>query len=68
MGCNNFTLLKCTSSYPASPKDSNIMTIGHMRELFNCEVGLSDHTMGIGAAIAAVAHGASLIEKHIELH
>ena len=66
-GCESLALLKCTSSYPASPENSNILTIPHMRELFGCEVGLSDHTMGIGAAIAAVANGASIIEKHFTL-
>ena len=66
-GSNNFILLKCTSSYPANPKNSNILTIPHMKNLFNCEVGLSDHTKGIGASIAAIAHGASIIEKHFTL-
>ena len=66
-GCKELILLKCTSTYPANPKSSNVLTIPHMRELFGCEVGLSDHTMGIGASIAAVAHGASLIEKHFTL-
>ena len=66
-GCNNLVLLKCTSSYPASPQDSNIRTIAHMRDLFGCEIGLSDHTMGIGAAVASVALGASVIEKHFTL-
>lgn len=66
-GCKSLVLLKCTSTYPASPKDSNILTIPHMRELFGCEVGLSDHTMGIGVAVAAVAHGATVIEKHFTL-
>lgn len=66
-GCNNFILLKCTSSYPASPKDSNIKTISHMRDLFQCQVGLSDHTLGIGAAVASVALGATVIEKHFTL-
>ncbi len=67
-GCNQLALLKCTSTYPASPKDSNILTIPHMRKLFNCEIGLSDHTLGIGASIAAVSHGASIVEKHITLN
>ncbi len=67
-GCNQFILLKCTSTYPASPKNSNVSTISHMRSLFNCEVGLSDHTMGIGASIAAVSHGATIIEKHFTLN
>lgn len=66
-GCKDLILLKCTSTYPAKPENSNILTIPHMRELFNCEVGLSDHTMGIGASIAAIAHGASVIEKHFTL-
>lgn len=66
-GCRDLILLKCTSTYPASPENSNIVTIPHMRELFGCEVGLSDHTLGIGTAIAAVAHGASVIEKHFTL-
>jgi N-acetylneuraminate synthase len=66
-GCRQLILLKCTSTYPASPLNSNVVTIPHMRELFDCEIGLSDHTMGIGAAVAAVAHGASVIEKHCTL-
>ncbi|WP_181391516.1 pseudaminic acid synthase [Methanospirillum stamsii] len=66
-GCRDLILLKCTSTYPASPENSNILTIPHMRELFGCEVGLSDHTLGIGTAIAAVAHGATVIEKHFTL-
>lgn len=66
-GCSDIILLKCTSTYPASPKDSNLMTLPHLRDLFACEVGVSDHTLGIGAAIAAVALGASVIEKHFTL-
>ena len=66
-GCSDIILLKCTSTYPASPKDSNLKTLPHLRELFTCEVGVSDHTFGIGAAIAAVALGASVIEKHFTL-
>lgn len=66
-GCKDLILLKCTSSYPSSPLHSNILTIPHMRDLFKCEVGLSDHTSGIGAATAAVAHGATVIEKHFTL-
>ena len=66
-GCEQFVLLKCTSTYPAAPENSNLFTIPHMRELFNCEVGLSDHTMGVGASVAAVAHGATVIEKHFTL-
>ena len=63
-GCKELVLLKCTSTYPASPDCSNIRTLPHMRELFDCEVGLSDHTMGCGAAVAAVAMGAVMVEKH----
>ena len=67
-GCKDLILLKCTSSYPANPKDANISTIPHMRELFDCEVGLSDHTMGVGVSLASVALGASVIEKHFTLN
>ena len=66
-GCKKIILLKCTSNYPASVKNSNILTIPHMKNKFKCEVGLSDHTLGIGAAIAAVANGATVIEKHLTL-
>ena len=66
-GCKDLILLKCTSSYPASPENTHLNTIPHMRGLFGCEVGLSDHTMGVGAAVAAVALGASVIEKHFTL-
>lgn len=66
-GCKDLILLKCTSSYPASPEDSNLLTIPHMEKLFDCPVGLSDHTIGIGAAVASVALGACLIEKHFTL-
>ncbi len=66
-GCNDMILLKCTSSYPATPENSNVLTIPHMRELFQCQVGLSDHTMGIGAALAGVALGATVIEKHFTI-
>lgn len=66
-GCNNLILLKCTSTYPATPGNTNILTIPHLRELFDCEVGLSDHTMGIGVSVAAVALGATVIEKHFTL-
>ncbi len=68
VGATEIALLKCTSSYPATPENSNVLTIPRLRELFGCEVGLSDHTLGIGAAIAAVAHGATLIEKHLTLN
>ncbi len=66
-GCKELILLKCTSTYPASPENTNITTIPHMAQLFNCHVGLSDHTMGIGASVAAVALGARVIEKHFTL-
>jgi len=66
-GCRDLILLKCTSTYPASPENTNILTIPHMRELFGCEVGLSDHTMGVGVAVASVALGATVIEKHFTL-
>ena len=64
-GCRDLIILKCTSNYPAPPESSNLATIPHMRQLFDCQIGLSDHTMGIGAAIAATALGAVAIEKHI---
>jgi len=66
-GAQDLILLKCTSAYPASPENSNLNTIPHMRELFGCHVGLSDHTMGIGAAVASAALGAVAIEKHVTL-
>lgn len=66
-GCKDIILLKCTSSYPAPPENSNIFTIPHMRELFGVQVGLSDHTLGIGVAVASVALGATVIEKHITI-
>jgi N-acetylneuraminate synthase len=66
-GCRDLVLLQCTSTYPATPENSNLATIPHMREMFDCEVGLSDHTAGCGAAVAAVALGATVIEKHFTL-
>ncbi len=66
-GCKELVLLKCTSTYPATPENTNLEAIPLLKKLFNCEVGLSDHTMGIGASIAAVALGASVIEKHFTL-
>lgn len=66
-GCKDLILLKCTSAYPATPKDANLLTIPNLRETFKVEVGLSDHTMGIGVAIASVALGATVIEKHFTL-
>lgn len=63
-GNNQIILLKATSTYPADPAESNLLTIPHMRALFQTEVGLSDHTLGVGTSVAAVALGATLIEKH----
>jgi pseudaminic acid synthase len=66
-GCKDLVLLKCTSTYPATPENTNLRTIPNLRDAFACEVGLSDHTMGCGVAVAAVAFGASVIEKHFTL-
>ena len=66
-GCKDIVLLKCTSSYPSSPENTNLLTIPHLRESFEVEVGLSDHTMGVGAACASIAMGATVIEKHFTL-
>lgn len=66
-GCKDLILLKCTSTYPATAENTNILTIPHLRELFACEVGLSDHTMGVGVSVASVALGATVIEKHFTL-
>lgn len=67
-GCKDLVLLKCTSTYPATAGNTNILTIPHMRELFGCEVGLSDHTMGVGVSVASVALGATVLEKHFTLN
>jgi N-acetylneuraminate synthase len=66
-GARDILLLKCTSTYPAQPDDTNILTIPDMRARFGCPVGLSDHTMGIGVAVASIALGACAIEKHFTL-
>lgn len=66
-GCQQLILLKCTSHYPADPVDANLATIPHLAQLFDCQVGLSDHTAGIGVAVASVVLGASVIEKHFVL-
>lgn len=66
-GCKDLVLLKCTSTYPATPANTNILTIPHMRDLFGTQVGLSDHTMGVGVAVGAVALGATVVEKHFTL-
>lgn len=67
-GCSDLILLKCTSTYPANATNTNILTIPHLRKLFDCEVGLSDHTLGIGVSVASVALGATVIEKHFTLN
>lgn len=66
-GCRDIILLKCTSSYPATPEESHLRTIAHMRDLFDVEVGLSDHTLGVGVPLASIALGATVIEKHFTL-
>lgn len=66
-GCKNLILLKCTSTYPATPENTNLNTIPEMKKIFDCTIGLSDHTMGIGASVAAIALGARVIEKHFTL-
>jgi N-acetylneuraminate synthase len=66
-GCQDLVLLKCTSNYPASPANTNLLTLPDLRNRFSCEVGISDHTMGVGVAVASVALGASVIEKHFTL-
>jgi pseudaminic acid synthase len=66
-GCKDLILLKCTSTYPSTPENSNLLTIPHMRAAFDCQVGLSDHSMGVGVAVASVVLGATVIEKHFTL-
>ncbi|MBX0290146.1 pseudaminic acid synthase [Hymenobacter sp. HSC-4F20] len=67
-GCRELVLLKCTSTYPATPQNTNLRTLPHFQQLFpDALVGLSDHTMGVGAAVAAVALGACVVEKHVTL-
>lgn len=66
-GARDIVLLKCTSSYPANPLNTNIRTIPDMQKRFGCMIGLSDHTMGIGVAVASIALGAAVIEKHFTL-
>lgn len=68
-GCKDLVLLKCTSTYPASPENTNLISIPVMQQIFqDCMIGLSDHTMGIGSAIASVALGVRVIEKHFTLN
>jgi pseudaminic acid synthase len=66
-GCKDIILLKCTSTYPATPENTNLRTIPDMQEKHKCIIGLSDHTMGIGVSVAAVSLGARVIEKHFTL-
>ncbi|WP_061962864.1 pseudaminic acid synthase [Demequina aurantiaca] len=66
-GCTELAILKCTAAYPADPDQSNVLTIPDMRERFQVEVGLSDHTMGIGVPLAAISHGAVIVEKHVTI-
>ncbi|ASW55279.1 pseudaminic acid synthase [Plantactinospora sp. KBS50] len=66
-GCTDLVLLACTASYPAPPEHSNLRRLPVLADVFGTAVGLSDHTMGIGAPVAAVALGACLIEKHVTL-
>ncbi len=66
-GCTDLVLLKCTSTYPATAADTNLVTLPHLRDLFGCEVGVSDHTMGVGVSVASIALGATVVEKHFTL-
>lgn len=66
-GCQDLILLKCTSAYPASPDDIHLNSMAVMRDRWRCEIGLSDHTLGLGTSIAAVALGATVIEKHVTM-
>ena len=66
-GCSELILLKCTATYPTDPSESNLLTIPHLSELFNCYVGLSDHTLGTAVPIASIALGAVVIEKHLTI-
>lgn len=66
-GCRDLILLKCTSNYPAEPTDANLLTLPHLAQLFGCQVGLSDHTLGTAVSVASVALGARVIEKHFTL-
>ena len=67
-GCNDITLLKCTSAYPAQVANANLATMIEMRDNFDgCSVGLSDHTMGSVVAVVATSMGAEVIEKHLTL-
>jgi pseudaminic acid synthase len=68
-GCNEIVLLKCTSTYPATPENTNLVTIPVLQQVFaDCIIGLSDHTMGIGASVASIALGARVVEKHFTIN
>ena len=66
-GCKDLIPLKCTSTYPATAENTNIRTIPHLRELFDCEVGLSEHTMSVGVSVTSVLLGATVVDKQFAL-
>jgi N-acetylneuraminate synthase len=66
-GCQELVLLHCVSSYPAPDESSNIRTVPHLGEAFGVVAGLSDHTLGSAVAIASIALGGSVVEKHFTL-
>ena len=66
-GASKIVLLKCSSNYPAQPEDLNLRTMHQMKKKFKCEIGFSDHTLGIGSSLAAISLGARVIEKHFTL-
>jgi N-acetylneuraminate synthase len=66
-GNKDLTLLVCTSSYPADPRDANLKRIHLLKNKFDCKIGVSDHTLGIGVSIAGIALGATLVEKHLTI-
>lgn len=66
-GCKDLIVLKCTSQYPASASDANLRSIPTLRQRYHCEIGLSDHSMGLAVPLVAVAEGATVIEKHFTL-
>ncbi len=66
-GCKKLILLKCTSDYPADVCDTNLRNIPFLKNKFKCEVGLSDHTLGVSISLGSIGYGACLIEKHFTL-
>lgn len=66
-GCNDLTLLVCTSAYPTHPRESHIKRINTLRKEFGTQIGISDHTLGVGVSLAAIALGATMVEKHLTL-